>query len=86
LKVSMNQDKIQREEVLVQYDDLIQNFKLTRAQLDLATSLRFEIEQEPLRDAVISALLQPFLDSFKGSILYNQAREIMSETWHFQKQ
>ncbi|MCR8659674.1 TetR/AcrR family transcriptional regulator [Paenibacillus endoradicis] len=86
LKVSLNQDKIKREEILSLYDDLIQNFKLTKPQLDLATSLRYEIEQEPLRDAVINALLQPFLDSFKGSVLYNQAREIMSETWHFQKQ
>ena len=86
LKVSLSQDNIQREEVLLLYDDLIQNFKLTKPQLDLANSLRYEIEQEPLRDAVISALLQPFLDSFKGSVLYNQAREIMSETWHFQKQ
>jgi len=86
LKDSLAQDKIMREEVLLLYDDLIENFKLTKAQLDLATSLRYEIEQEPLRDAVISALLQPFLDSFKGSVLYNQAREIMSVTWHFQKQ
>ncbi|URN94989.1 MAG: TetR/AcrR family transcriptional regulator [Candidatus Pristimantibacillus lignocellulolyticus] len=86
LKVSLAQDKIRREDVLLLFDDLIENFKLTKAQMDLATSLRYEIEQDPLRDAVISALLQPFLDSFKGSVLYNQAREIMSETWHFQKQ
>lgn len=85
-KSNLNHDEILREEVILLFDDLINNTKLTKSQLELTTALRDEMVNIPLRCAVVTALLQPFLDSFRGTSLYDQAKEIMSITWQYQKQ
>lgn len=79
-------DHIELKEVLLLFDELLDSNKLTKPQMDLAVALRDELKNEPIRDAVINALLQPFLESFVGSSLYNQAKVIMGFVWHYQNQ
>ncbi len=78
-------DRVSKEELIRLMDELLTEQTLNKKQLELTEALRFEISNTPERKAVINALLQPFLDSFKGTSLHDQVKEIASSTWLFIK-
>jgi len=85
-KNNMKQEQLNREEIVILYRDLIANTKLTKSQLELTEGLIEELEREQLRESIINALLSPFMDAFRNTTLYNQAKEIMGLTWSYLKQ
>jgi len=86
LKSSLEPEQISRAEVIEQLDDLIENKKLTQAQLELSEGLKQELVQEKLRLHIINALLSSFLEAFRGTRLYEQAKEVMGTTLLYMKQ
>ena len=82
----MTQEKVQQHEILQELDEFSSNQRFTKQQADLTAALRYEIEQQPLRDSVVNALLQPYLDVFKGSSSYSQAKDIMTMIWRYMNQ
>lgn len=86
LKFKLEQERFSREEVLEQLDELIKNFQLTKPQQELAEGLKEELEREELRCSIIKALSAPFLDAFRGTRLYVQAKEIIGTTLMYMKQ
>lgn len=85
-KSNLNQEELNREEIILLYADLIANTKLTKTQSELTDALKQELEREELRCSIINALLSPFMDAFRNTSHYNQAKEIMGLTWTYLKQ
>jgi len=85
-KSNLNHDQLNREEIILLYDDLIANTKLTKTQSELTEALKHELERDELRCSIVNALLSPFMDAFRNTSLYNQAKEIMGLTWTYLKQ
>lgn len=86
MKSQMTQDEVKQEDILQGLDESSCQLRLTKSQADLTAALRYEMEQQPLRESVVNPLLQPYLDSFKGSAGYDQAKDIMSMIWRYMKQ
>lgn len=82
-KSNFEHEQVRREEVLELLDEIIMHSQLTKVQLELAVGLKQELEKEELRYSIINALLSPFLDSFRGTRLYAEAKNIMGTTWLF---
>jgi len=86
MKSQMTQEKVQREDIVQALDESSSSVRFTKPQADLTAALRYEIEQQPLRTSVLAALLQPYLDAFKGSAGFSQAKDIMAMIWRFMNQ
>jgi len=86
LKVRLKLDEVRHAELLILMDELVEGAQLTRSQTELTGALRYELEQDKLRESVIIALLQPFVESYRSSALYDQAKEIVSVTLLYIKQ
>jgi AcrR family transcriptional regulator len=86
VKSQMTQEKVQQTDILQALEESSSLLRFTKAQADLTAALHNEIKQQPLRDSVVHALLQPYLDSFKGSAGYDHAKDIMTMIWRFIKQ
>ncbi|MNZ85793.1 putative HTH-type transcriptional regulator YvdT [compost metagenome] len=86
MKSQMTQEKVQQQEILQELDESSRQLRFTKQQADLTAALRYEIELQPLRESVVNALLQPYLDAFKGSAGYNQAKDIMTMIWRYMNQ
>ncbi|MFC6334536.1 TetR/AcrR family transcriptional regulator [Paenibacillus septentrionalis] len=85
-KNNFEQDHIYREELILLYVDLIANTQLTKVQQELTEALKQELERNELRISIINALLSPFIDAFRNTLHFEQAKEIMSVTWTYIKQ
>lgn len=86
LNLRLDVEKVSREEILVQLDELLTNNQLTKGQFELAEGLKEEMEKEQPRRNVINALLSPFLDSYRGTTLYQQAKDAMVKVLIYMKQ
>ncbi|MBT2290411.1 TetR/AcrR family transcriptional regulator [Paenibacillus albidus] len=86
MKGQMTQEEVKQEEILQLLDESSGHLRFTKPQADLTTALRYEIAHQPLRESVVNALLLPYLDAFKGSTGYNQAKDIMSMVWRYMHQ
>lgn len=60
--------------------------ELSQTQRDLAQALLTELAQSPLREAVISALLNPFIDAFRDTPLQATVKNISSTVWYCMRQ
>lgn len=86
LKSQTAEEKIEKTDILHGLDELSTHCRFTKTQAELTAALRYEMEQQPLREAVINALLQPFLDAFKSSPNYVQSKDIMTMIWRYMNQ
>jgi len=83
MKSQITQEKVQQADIIQLLDESTDQLRLTKPQADLTAALRYEIEQKPLRESVVNALLQPYLDAFKSSTGYAQAKDIMTMIWRY---
>lgn len=79
-------EKVSREEVIEMLDALSGQLRLTRPQAELTAALRSELEQQPLRDSVVNALLKPYLEAFKGTAWHSKAKDIVVMIWRYTNQ
>lgn len=86
LRTKLHFDRIDKQEIILLIDELEASAQLTKPQAELTSALRSELMQQSVRDAVITALLQPLINAYQGTALINQAREITSLTWMYLKQ
>lgn len=84
-KSSVTQEEVKQEDILQALDDSSCQLRFTKAQADLTAALRYEIEQQPLRESVVNALLKPYVEAFKGLEGYDQAKDIMTMIWRYMK-
>ncbi|WP_055107048.1 TetR/AcrR family transcriptional regulator [Paenibacillus ihumii] len=86
MKSLLTQEEVKQEEILQALDDSSCQVRFTKTQAELTEALRYEIEQQPLRESVVNALLKPYVEAFKGSDGYDQAKDIMTMIWRYMKQ
>ncbi|MGI2292968.1 TetR/AcrR family transcriptional regulator [Paenibacillus sp. GXUN7292] len=86
LRTKLRFNRIDKQEIILLIDELRSSAQLTKPQADLTSAMQAELKHEPVRDAVLTALLQPLINAFQGSDLIDQAREITSLTWMYLKQ
>ncbi|MNP47686.1 hypothetical protein D3C76_1417520 [compost metagenome] len=86
MKSEITKEEVKKEDILQILNDSSCLFRFTKPQADLTAALRYEIEQQPLRESVVNALLRPYIDAFNGSPGYDQAKDVMTMIWRFMKQ
>lgn len=77
------QEEVRHPDLLLALDQFAQDVHFTKPQAELTAALRSELAQQPIRHAVVHALLRPFLDAFSGSDDYNAARDLMPMIWRY---
>lgn len=86
MKGQLMQEEVKQEDILQALDDFACQLRFTKSQAELSAALRYEINQHPLRESVVNALLKPYVEAFRGSDGYDQSKDIMTMIWRYMRQ
>src|SRR5690606_5935074 len=87
LKDQLHTMPIKRADAALLLKELLEEeSSLSASQKELAQALLSELERQPMRRSVISALLQPFTEAFEQTADYKTAKQISIMVWFYLKQ
>lgn len=81
LKDYLNTESLRLQDAVTMLEELLEVPGFSKKQQELGEALLAELRQSELREAVVQALLNPFVESFEDTPEYEQAKEIVTAIW-----
>jgi len=83
---NLNREQLDINDSIKMLKELLEDPDVTKVQEDLTNALLSELERDEPREAVIQALLQPFIESYQDSSRHHIVKEISGLIWYSVRQ